>query len=427
MKTRITLLIALLLCATTNLAMAEITSGEYTYTVLPDGTAEITKYGIDEEWDIEAMIEGRPIERNVIDQLQIPVTLDGHPVSSIAAHAFYGIDDIIHVTVPEGVRSIGDGAFLECDDMVSIMLPNSLTSMGANPFEGCYTLTSIEIDSDHPYLIMHDGVLFSKPDKRLICFPYSKQNIENITDPNDMFCGGKCIDAEFDIPKGTEIIGDAAFAGCEGLWRISIPNTVSRIGSRAFSGCSLDEVVIPESVVSIGDLVFERNIGLEKASLPSSLITVGDNPFAACEELKKIKVASGNSELGIKDGVLFSKSDMRLISYPGAKEVKKYEIPSGVREVGAYAFSQSAITEITIPDTVTKIGDCAISDVYDLQKVVVPASVTEIGADAFGRLLDWNDELVVETVKGSYAESYWQNYVSGHEDDYDDRDDYMID
>lgn len=416
MKTRISLLIALLLCVVTNHAVAETTSGEYTYTVLPDGSAEITKYGIDEEWDIEAMIEGQPIERNVIDQLQIPASLDGHPVSSIAAHAFYGIDDIIHVTVPEGVTNIGDGAFTYCDDMISIMLPSSLTSIGANPFEGCYALTSIGIDSDHPYLIMHEGALFSKPDKRLICFPYSKQNIETITDPNDMFYGGKSIDAEFDIPKGTEIIGDAAFAGCEGLWRISIPNTVSHIGSRAFSGCSLDEVIIPESVVSIGDLAFERNIGLTKANLPRSLVSVGDNPFASCEELEKITVEDGNPELGVKDEVLFSRSDMRLVSYPCAREVKKYKIPAGVKVVGSYAFSQSTIKQITIPDTVTKIGDYAISDVYDLQKVSVPASVTEIGVDAFGRLLDWNDELVVETVKGSYAESYWKNYASEYKD-----------
>ena len=427
MQRRAIVIISVLLCLTAFFAMAEtgeIISGDYVYKVLPDGTAEIIRYSHETEWDIESMDVFAPAERNVIEQFDIPASIDGYYVSSIAARAFYGMADVIHVTVPEGVTSIGIGAFNGCDDMISIKLPNSLAYLGGNPFEECYSLTSIELPPNHPYLVVYDDVLFSIPDKRLICFPYSKQHIEEITDPNDMFYGGKSFDAEYDIPHGVEIIGDAAFAGCEGLNRISIPNTVVHIGDRAFSGCALEIVDIPNSVTSIGSLAFYYNFNIEKVVLPASLTTIGDNPFAGCEALGKIKVASSNPELGIKDGVLFSKSDMRLVAYPCAKEVKEYKIPKGVKVVGAYAFLQCSIEKITVPSSVTTIGEYAFADIYNLKKIIVPDSVTEIGEEAFRQMLDWDDELVIETEKGSYARAYWENYIKGA---IDDRDDHMSD
>ena len=76
----------------------EYTSGDYKYILLPDGTAEITRY------------TGNAAE------LSVPDTLDGHSVTSIGEWAFFGCDSLTSITLPEGLTSIGDNAFYDCPE-----------------------------------------------------------------------------------------------------------------------------------------------------------------------------------------------------------------------------------------------------------------------------------------------------------------------
>ena len=99
---------------------------------------------------------------------------------------------------------------------------------------------SIRVSPDHPTLETMDGVLFSKPDKKLVYYPYT-------------------LDAEsYSIPDGIEIIGDWAFSDGTNLTSITIPNSVTSIGDNAFNICQgLTSVTIPDSVTSIGEGAFK--------------------------------------------------------------------------------------------------------------------------------------------------------------------------
>lgn len=365
-------------------------SGDYAYLLLSDGTAEITAFS-------KSYSGGT---------LTIPSELDGHRVTSIGARAFFGRENLTEIIIPEGVTNIGDYAFEECLRLTRVVLPDSVTTIGANPFVACGVLTDIAISSNHPVLITHDGVLFSKPDKRLVCYPYTKQHIETITDSTDLFYGGQEIEAEYDIPKGTEIIGDGAFQKCGGLSRISIPNTVVRIGSYAFAETALESIEIPDSVTSIGDLAF-YSTNVEKVSIPDSVTEIGANPFAGCENLTSIKASKSNSTLGSKDGVLFSIPDRRLVAYPAGKEAGKYDVPQGTERIGAYAFYQADVASVILPDSVTEIGDYGLCLAgYNVESITIPASVTSIGESGINAIFDFGDSLTVKVENGSYAESY---------------------
>jgi len=308
-------------------------SGDFSYILLEDGTAEIVYY-----FQIEHSSE-----------IVIPDELDGYVVSSIGDEAFSYRAYLQSVTIPGSVTSIGDNAFSICDSLQSVTISDGVISIGANPFYRCTKLKEINVSSTHPCLVVKDGVLFYK----------SEQETRLVTYPNALGA------VEYCIPAGVTSIGDEAFYGCEKLESITIPDSVTSIGNAAFSSCrSLQSITIPDSVASIGA-----------------------NPFSSCSDLTEINVSSNHSCLEVMDGVLFfkSKDEIRLVTYSRThKEKTEYSIPAGVTCIGDYAFDECHFLQsITIPDSITYIGDGAFYACRSLQSINIPDSVTSIGDDTF--------------------------------------------
>ena len=273
------LLIVAFVCSAETTEPEVFTSGDYKYILLEDGTVKITKYS------------------GKAEELIIPDELDGRKVTNI-----------------------GDKAF-SLRDFSSVIIPDSVTNIGENPFRGCSNLTYIVVSPDHPYLATIDGVLFSKPDKRLVCYPCAFE------------------DESYAIPSGILSIGDSAFWWSDYLKSVTIPDTVH---------------------------------------------SVGINPFMYCSKLSDIIVSPDHPYLATKDGVLFSKSDKKLICYPEAYEAENYTIPSEIQIIGYGSFSGcGSLNSVTIPESVTIIGDMAFNDCGSLTSIIIPDSVTFIGISAF--------------------------------------------
>ena len=165
------------------------TSGDFEYTVLEDGTVEITDYTASES--------------DVI----IPSKIDGQSVSSISYKAFE-----------------------YCENLESIIIPESVINIETSAIIYCPSLKTIVVDNDNPVY-----------DSRNNC------NAVIETDSNILMIG--C--ASTVIPDGIVRIESDAFNGCKGLKSISIPDSVKSIGSFAFHQTSLINVFIPYSVEKI--------------------------------------------------------------------------------------------------------------------------------------------------------------------------------
>ena len=137
-------------------------------------------------------------------------------------------------------------------------------------------------------------------------------------------------------------------------------------------------------MLSIGTYAFYGCEKLATITIPASVNEIGDAPFAKCSELKEINVQLGNTNYSSVNGILFTKDNSKIISYPCGKQETTYLIPSSVTCIGSQAFSYCAdLVSITLPEGVTSIEWGAYYNCTKLQSVEIPSSISSIDDFAF--------------------------------------------
>lgn len=369
---------------------AEKKSGHFIYTVNKDGTVTITGY---EEWDAT--------------RIDVPEKLAKRRVTAIGEDAFSGLYELESVTLPEGLLSIGGFAFFECENLKTLKLPDSLTSLGNNPFAA--TTAEVELSPGHAAYELVDGALYDKRSRVLVALLGPER-------------------ASFAVAEGTEEIGPAAFFQRTGLQAVSLPDSLRRIANSAFSRCtSLSSVDIPAGVTSIGTEAFSENFSLQRVSLPEGLTFLGWDAFSDCTSLTAValpmglreldgnpfarspaalSVPEGHPVLAVTDGVLFDKTRGLLIRYPfgdpreayaipegteavgsqafyGAEALLKIRFPEGLKSIGDWAFFNTGVSEIVLPESLVSLGGSAFSSCMNLTSVTLPIGLKSLGERAF--------------------------------------------
>ena len=116
---------------------------------------------------------------------------------------------------------------------------------------------------------------------------------------NDNLIEYNGINTDVCIPDSVTSIGDRAFSGCYNMTKVTIPNSVTSIGDRAFSGCKgLTSVTIPDRVTNIGDRAFSGCSSLSSVTIPDSVKSIGERVFEGCGSLKSITFLGSKCKFG---------------------------------------------------------------------------------------------------------------------------------
>ena len=259
------------------------------------------------------------------------------------------------------------------------------------------------------------------------------------------------------IPSSVTIINGLAFHNCTKLKEIEIPASVDSIGNAVFQNdSSLEKVTLHEGLTNLSYRLFKSCVSLTEITIPSTVTKFGDYSLSECINLTTIKVDryseahtyfSNDSRLAftdnapkqsreewfatatrdiIEDSVLYIKPGTTVIkgdAYNGKKTFTKAVIPSTVTEIGAQAFFNTRIREVTIPGSVKIIRNSAFY-CSQLEKAILEEGVKEIDSYAFNtyrKLYIYvpnsvdtlaakngvtNGSAVWTVVQGSYAEEY---------------------
>jgi hypothetical protein len=319
------------------------------------------------------------------EELVIPGTLGGQPVTAIGARAFED-KQLTSVYIPNGVTRIGDAAFAG-NRLTSVDIPASVTAIGDNAFSD-NRLTSVTIPN---------GVT---------------------TIGGSAFSGNQLTSVT--IPNGVTAIGDFAFSGNQ-LTGVTISNGVTTIGGSAFAGNQLTRVTIPASVTAIGANAFSGNpltsvtigtgVTLGTNAFPGDFSTIyndrgagtytRDTDYYDTWKKRVSEDPSGQFTYSISDGnvtITYYAGSAKDVNIPGTldglpvteigerafedKQLTSVTIPDSVTAIGEWAFAYNQLTSVTIPDSVTEIGEWAFA-YNQLTSVTIPDSVTAIGDYAF--------------------------------------------
>jgi hypothetical protein len=283
---------------------------------------------------------------------------------------------VTHGGITYSVTEIGDWAFYNCNRLTSVNLPNSITNIDFEAFRACNGLTSITFPNSVTF--MEEQVFLDCQGLTSITLPNSLTEIANGT-----FYGCSNL-TSVTIPNSITTIGASAFFNCINLPSITIPNSVTTIGLGAFVYChSLTSVTIPNSVTSIDEGAFSDCNGLTSITVGSSVSSIGNIAFGYCINLTSINVDANNPNFSSNDGILYNKVQSTLIQCPGGR-TGSVTVPNSVTTIGQSAFINCiGLTSITVPNSVTTIGQSAFEYCIGLTSITVPNSVTTIGQYAF--------------------------------------------
>ena len=342
-------------------------------------------------------------------------------VKTIETEAFNSCG-LTELVIPEGVQTIGYNTFGR-NSLQNLTLPSTVTSIGGSAFDNNNNLQSIICNAVTPPTLDGDafsiGITPSikVPMASIAAYrkAYGWKDFSNyyggevvadgityrIDENGAMVAAVEPSLTEANVPSTVEFegnqypvikINDNVFAGNTNLTAVTLSEGLVEIGEYAFKGCqNLESVALPESLTTLGDYAFISCKLLKTIKIPSGVTTIPNDCFSKCSSLESVTIPEGVTDIG---GAAFSGCNLKALTLPESLEtignyafednrsLKSVNIPAKVKTIGVQAFYNCGLTDLVIPEGVQTIDRYAFFN-NSLQNLTLPSTITSIGNEAF--------------------------------------------
>ena len=339
-------------------------------------------------------------------EITIPKTYHKKPVTSIGRQAFYEAS-ITSITIPASVTTIETYAFNSCSNLTNVTFAtgSKLQIIKACAFRSCSALVNINLEACAELETIENTVFYHNKSLITIKLPSSLKTIGMSAFINCSMLQTVEILGDSSNPSQLTTIEDSVFDDCINLNSINLEKAVNltTIGNHAFEG-RLTSVTIPASVTSIGTYAFYDCSKLKTVTFAtgSKLQIIKEYAFYHIETLTSVNLEAC-SELETIESLAFNNTALTSIKLPaslktlgdGAFSVSALQTvtilgsssnPSQLTTIGNHVFqSCSSLTSINLENAVnlTTIGDYAFYGTA-LTSISIPETVTTVGSQAFG-------------------------------------------
>ena len=374
----------------------------------------------------------------------------GDNVTRIGESAFYNCSNLKSVTIGANVKEIGEYAFFGCELLTEIILPDGVTTIGRRAFASCYLLTGITIpasvtrieteaflncsaltiycegakqewasnwnggapvvwnckttdkdENGYVYAIIN-GLRYSLKDRQATVVSQLNTISGDVVIPEKVTYKG----ATYSVTS----IAEKAFYGNEGCTSITIPASITKIGSRAFSGCSniekiyytgdlagwcafdnlsglmaysnatlyiggkelVGELVLPANLRSLPSYAFYNCDKITSVTIPQSVGSISEGLFSGCTSLISVTILNDRIQ------TIFSSA------FEGCSALTSINIPTDVTSIGSSAFKGcSSLTSLTLPNGLRDIYESTFEGCSSLKSLTLPNGIREIRNLAF--------------------------------------------
>lgn len=317
-------------------------------------------------------------------------------VETIGNGAFYDCRDLERITLPSALQTLSTVTFYNCTALSEVTFPASLKTIESSAFSGCRNLSEVELPAS--LTTIESSVFHLCINLKTVSYDGSLKQWNDITANNDVLGYSSPSLVMDDYTAQFILVKDHPFADPP-------PKTVT---ITKYTGTE-STVILPSKisrwpVTKIGEDALKDNTTITSVTIPDSVTEIGSNAFADCTNLTSVNYAGDWSNLTIQSGnpAVQDAANAPLFDFEPTPDntaviVTNYKyngaaadvtIPSRyqgkpVTTIGHAAFFNSAVTSVTIPDSVTSISDEAFINCPKLTNISIPNSVTYIGFSAF--------------------------------------------
>lgn len=301
-------------------------------------------------------------------------------------------DQILKVSLDDGITSVGAYAFYNYLNLTEARLPDSVEVIDVSAFDYDWTLRTITIPASLKYVgsrAFYNTLLW---------------------EPEDLI-----------FPEGCEYIGDEAFhSALKSGGIVSLPSTLKYLGEQSFTNAFISDFIVspgnevycsenhaiytkdmkemrmlapdakdvtefrvPDGVEKISAECFNVIQGIETVYIPASVTQIEESAFFSTFDLKEIVVDEANPSYRSENGLLLSKDGTLLLAWPDGIEADEFVIPEGVERIGAYLFygRLDGSYIVMLPESVKEIGTMSLP--AEITSLTLPAGLEKIDEYVF--------------------------------------------